>query len=126
MHSLVGESFPQIHHVAHICHRHGALLVHALSYGWYQLVKVVVQLVYPSLVVALLGCQRIDFSHHAHHTGYVACLGLCARHSAQSRRHKQHSADVVCRALGAELLAAGVQHGYGSAVHDALRTDVHV
>ena len=126
MHSLVGESFPQVYHIAHVCHRHRTLLVDALSYGWYQFVEVVVQLVYPSLVVAFLGCQRIYLCHHAHHTGYVACLGLCARHAAQSRRYKQHSADVVCRAFGAELLTTGVQHGYGSAVHDALRTDVHV
>ncbi len=36
------------------------------------------EFVHPTLVVTLLGSQRIYLSHHAHYAGDVASLGLCA------------------------------------------------
>ena len=126
VYALVGETFPQVDHVAHVSHRHRALLLHAALYGRYEFVEIVVQLVHPALVVAFLRSQRVYLSHHAHHAGYVASLRLRARHAAQTRRHEQHTAYVLRSALLAALLARRVQHGDGSAVHDALRTDVHV
>ena len=82
------------------------------------------QLIHPALLITLLCCLGVDFGHHAHHTGYVAGLGLCARHAAQSGRHEEHAVGVGLSLFVA--FAGSVEHGDGGAVDDALRSDVHI
>ena len=81
---FLGKTFPEVHHIAYISHRHGAAFVHRLAYGRYQFVELVVQLVYPSLLIPFAGSLGVDFSHHAHHAGDVAGFGLGARHATES------------------------------------------
>ena len=126
VYAFVGKTLPEVYHVAHVSHRHRALLHHAALYGRNEFVEIVVQFVHPSLVVALLCRQWVNLCHYAHHAGDVASLRLSARHAAQTRRHEKHAANVLRSALLAALLARRVEHGDGCAVHDALRADVHV
>ena len=79
-------------------------------------------LVHPSLAVTLLDGRRIDFGDNAYHAGYISGLGLCSRHSAQSGRHKQHTACVARRAT----LTSRIEHRNCGTVDYALRTYIHV
>ena len=119
---LVGQALPEVYDVAHVGHRDDALLADGLADGGNQFVEVVVQLVHPSLVVALAGSQGIDFGRHAHHTGNVASLGLSTAHAAQTGGDEERRALVA----GHRVQALGIEHGDGGAVDDALRTDVHI
>ena len=68
--------------------------------------------------------MRVDFGSNADHTGNVAGLGLCARHTAKTSRHKQHTSDF--RPLLCQAFAGGIQHGYGGAMHNPLGADIHI
>ena len=81
---LIGKALPQVNHVAHVSHAHGVLLGNSLADGRDEFVEIVVELVHPTLCVALLGSQRVDFGNHADHSGNVAGLWLGARHTAES------------------------------------------
>ena len=81
MHILVGQAFPQINDIAHIGHRDGPLVGHSLADSGNQLVKIVVQFVDPTLVIALLCGQRVDLGGYADHASDVTGLGLSARHA---------------------------------------------
>ena len=81
------------------------------------------QFVDPTLVIALAGCQRVDFGGHAHHLGNVASLGLSTAHAAKSCSDEERDAFF---AFFAHHLACGVEHRDGGAVHDALRTYIHI
>ena len=84
------------------------------------------QLVHPSLRITFLGSLGVDFSHNTHHSGNVAGLGLCARHASKTRRHEEHTVNVVATRLLLQLLAGGIEHSDGGAVNNALRTDIHI
>ncbi len=116
---LFGQTLPQVNDVAHVCHRDDAPLADGLAHGRNQFVKVLVQFVHPSLLIAFARSLRIDLCRHAHHTGNVARLRLGTAHAAETGRHEQ--LHVV-----ATHLTGCVQHGDGGAVDDALRTDVHI
>ena len=105
----------------------GADLVAELDDGGDELVKVIVQFIYPTLVIALLCSEGVDFGGDAHHAGDVTGFGLCARHAAQTSSHEEHTVDVATfLATLHELLAGCVEHRDGRAVHDTLRADVHI
>ena len=78
----------------------------------------------PSLLVALGYGLGVDFSGYAHHSGYVGGLGLRARHAAKSGGYEQQSA--VFAESRCTLAPGRVENGYRCAVHDSLRTDVHI
>ena len=121
------QSLPKVNYVAHVCERYGFFTFDGLADAGDELVQVIVQFIYPSLLVALAGGLRIDFRRYAYHTGNVARLGLGARHTSQTGRHKEHPASVVpAYASLFELFAGCVHNGNGSAVHNALGADVHV
>ena len=127
MHILVGQAFPQINDIAHIGHRDGPLVGHSLADSGNQLVKIVVQFVDPTLVIALLCGQRVDLGGYADHASDVTGLGLSARHATQTSGDKQHAMDVATLlATLNQLLAGCVEHGDGGAMHDALRSDIHI
>ena len=123
---FLGKPLPQVDNIAYVCHGHRTALANCCTYGRYQLVKAVVQLIHPSLLVAFGGSLGIDFRYHAHHASYVSGLWLCSRHASKSRRDEQHTADAISFRLRLELLAGSVENGYGGAVDDALRTYIHV
>ena len=126
MYTFVGKSFPKVYHISYISHRNRALSLHALAYGRNQFVEIIMKLVYPTLVVAFLCSQRIYLSHYAHHASYVASLRLCARHATKTRRYEEHTVNILTFALGLKLLATSVEHGNSSAMHDTLRTNIHI
>ena len=100
---------------------------HSLADSGNQLVKIVVQFVDPTLVIALLCGQRVDLGGYADHASDVTGLGLSARHATQTSGHEQHTMNVATfLAAFHELLAGSVEHRDGCAVHDTLRTDVHI
>ena len=77
--------------------------------------------------MALFGSLGIDFGRDAHHAGYVAGLGLGARHSAQACGHKEQPfPGFTVQAFGQQLLAGGIHHRDGGSVHDSLRADIHI
>ncbi len=87
------------------------------------------QLVNPTLVIALACRQRVDFRRDAHYSGDVAGLGLRAGHTSETCGDKERSTHLLRRAFQpalAELHPGGVHHCDCGAVHDALRADVHV
>ncbi len=117
---MLGAIFPKVNHIALVGEGSGDLLGTRLVHLLKQFVEILVNLIHPTLVVALLRGRRVDFGGDGDHTGDVAGLGLCARHAAQTSGHKEFSADFAAN------LTAGVQHRNSGAVHDALWSDVHV
>ncbi len=83
--------------------------VHSLTHPWSILV-----LMRDSSTSAMMAAAPCDFGS----------LRLSAAHAAQTRRHKQETAQVSV--IGnAELHAAGVKDCIESAVHDTLGADIH-
>ena len=118
----VGQTLPQVNHIALIGQRHGLALGHGPAYALHELVEVGVHLVDPALGLALLHGLGVDFGHHGHHSGYIAGLGLRAAHAAEAGRHEEHPPEAaVSRAA-----PRGVEHRDGSAVDYALRAYIHV
>ena len=86
-------------------------------------------LIHPSLIMSLVCGMRIHLGADAHHARNHAGLRLRARHSSEAGSHEEHSLHVLLRAFdatGLQLLACGIHHSDGSAVHDALRADIHI
>ena len=120
----LGQAFPEVYDVAEICQRNGFVGLYgalgAVDYG----IEVGVHFIHPSLLVALGYGLGVDFGGDAHHSGYVGGLGLRARHAAKSGGHEQQSAGFA--ESGGALTPGGVENGYRCAVHDSLRTDIHI
>ena len=64
--SFVCQPFPEVHDIAHIGQRNGLLALYGLAYTGNQLVQRIVELVNPSLVIALSGREGVDFRGHGH------------------------------------------------------------
>ena len=126
---LLGKSFPEIHYVALICDRNDFLVCNGLAYAWDELVQIIMDLIHPALAVSLVRCMRIDLCTDAHDARNHTCLRLGTGHSSETGCHEEHSFHVLLRAFdttGLQLLAGGIHHGDGSAVHNALRADIHI
>ena len=90
-----------------------------------QLVKVLVQFGNPALREPLVGGDWIYLRDNAHSPCYHCCLGLRSGHSPQPRCHEQHPSQV--RVLWqAEVPPCCIEDRYRGAMHNPLRTDVHV
>ena len=127
VYALIGQALPQVHHVAHVGQGNHLLGGDGLPDTRDKLVQTVVELVHPALLVALFGSLGIDFGRDAHHAGYVAGLGLGARHSAQACGHEEQPfPGFTVQAFGQQLLAGGIHHRDGGSVHDSLRADIHI
>ena len=118
--ALFGAVLPQVNHIALVGETTGFLVGDGLVHLDKQLIEVGVDLINPTLFKTLLRSSRVDFSGDAHHTGDVASLGLSTAHATETGGDEQ----LACRA--AAELTGSVQHGDSSAMHNALRADVHI
>ena len=128
VHVFFRKAFPKIHHIANVSQRDGLPLCNSFFYPRDEFVQVRMEFVHPSLRIALFGSLGVDFGCDAHYSGDISRLGLRAGHPSETGGNEQHAAAVVC--VGgtelAQLLSGRIHHRNGSAMHDALRTDVHI
>ena len=79
---------------------------------------------YPTLSVARLNARSVHLGYDGCCSGHFGGLGLCATHTAQSRRDEEAACQIAVL-RDAQFQASGIEQGVERAVYDALRTDVH-
>ena len=73
---LVCKSFPKVYYIALVCYRYNLLVGYCLADTWNEFVEVCVDLVHPTLIVALVGSVRIYLCTHTHYSRDYTCLRL--------------------------------------------------
>ena len=118
---VLGNVFPKVHRIAEVGKRTHGFFLAGFVYLHKEFVEVFVNFVHPALRMTFLGCVGVDFGGNRHHPGNVTGLGLRPRHTAKAAGNKQFSGERT-----AIEFAPGVKHRDGGAVHNALRSDIHI
>ena len=93
-------------------------------------INIINKLIYPSLLETLCCSFRIDLCCNGYTSCDISCFGLRAAHTAQSSSNEQQS--FSCAIIDCLISALSTKHARcihnrnGCAVHNALRTNVHV
>ena len=78
MNILSSKSFPQVNNVSYVSERNDFLAFHSLADTRNELIQVLMKLVYPTLLVSLAGCERVNLRDDADHTCDDTSLRLSA------------------------------------------------
>ena len=121
--------FQKVHHIAVIGDGNRSVTVHGLFGQRKGLRQRIRYVSHPALTVAGFNTRTIYFGYDgdcydSRRTGHLGSFGLGAAHTAQAGRDEKPSAQVTVL-RDTELQPSGIQKGVESAVHNALRPDIH-
>ena len=116
--------FQKVYHIAVIGDGNRSVTVHGLFGQRKGLRQRIRYVSHPALTVAGFNTRGIHFGYDSRRTGHLGSFGLGAAHTAQAGRDEKPSAQVTVL-RDAELQPSGIQKGVESAVHNALRPDIH-
>ena len=116
--------FQKVHHIAVIGDGNRSVTVHGLFGQRKGLRQRIRYVSHPALTVAGFDTRGIHFGYDSRRTGHLGSFGLGAAHTAQTGRDEKPSAQVTVL-RDTELQPSGIQKGVESAVHNALRPDIH-